>query len=272
MKYNFRHMARKALDNAKLKMGTGDADDMIDATLRLRMTMEAIIYDRAADYAEELGPEQMKTWQPKRLMDRILEVDPLADLSVTLSYGIEPSYGVTPEKMTSLGTQHVFTLATLKKHYDALGSYLHTPTIAQIENDKPHDMQKLEARCKDIVTAIEQVLSSRIRRISLSNSSTFDCVNCKTVIKRRLSRNGEHGKIECWECMATYTMSHTSDGKVHFDPRQLPVPCVDGNCDTENYLWEKEVSPGLKWQCYDCGTPQKLAYGVVPDTENQEIE
>lgn len=107
-------------------MGTGDDDDLIDAALRLRMAMEALTYERAAIYDDDLGPEQMKTWQPKRLMDRMLEIDPQADKAAMLSFGIEPSYGETPEKMTLLGTEHVLNLATLKKHYDALGSYLHT--------------------------------------------------------------------------------------------------------------------------------------------------
>ena len=253
-------------------MGTGDDDDLIDAALRLRMAMEALIYERAATYADELGPEQMKTWQPKQLMDRMLEVDPQADQSVTLSYGIEPSYGETPEKMTSLGTEHVLKLATLKKHYDALGSYLHMPTIAQLENNKPHNMQKLRARCGDIVAAIEQVLSSRVWGTTLSNYGTFECHVCKTEIKRRLSRSVERRKIECWECRATYNMSCTSDGKVCCEPLQLAIPCVAGDCVTENYVWEKEVSPGFKWECRECGTPQKLAYGVVPVTNNEETE
>ena len=264
MKPNFRRRAREALEKAKLKMVTGDEDDLIDAALRLRMAMEALIYERAATYGDELGPEQMKTWQPKQLMDRMLEVDPQADQSVTLSYGIEPSYGETPEKMTSLGTEHVLTLATLKKHYDALGSYLHTPTIAQLENNKPHNMQKLRARCGDIVAAIEQVLSSRVWGTTLSNYGRIECDNCKTVIKRRLPPNVECRNIECWECMATYNMSHTSDGKVYFEPLQFAIPCVAKNCETDNYIWEKEVMPGLKWECHKCGIPQKLAYGVVP--------
>ena len=272
MKPNFRHRAREALEKAKLKMVTGDDDDLIDAALRLRMAMEALIYERAATYADELGPEQMKTWQPKHLMDRMLEVDPHADQSVTLSYGIEPSYGETPETMTLLGTDHVLKLETLKKHYNALGSYLHTPTIEQIEDNKHHNMQKLRARCEDIVVAIEQVLASRVWGTALSNSGTFNCVNCETVIKRRLSRTVEHRKIECWECGATYTMSHISDGKVHFDPRQLAVPCVVENCETENYIWENEVTPGLKWECHKCGILQKLDYGVVPVTNHASAQ
>ena len=268
MKPNFRNMARIALEKAKFKMGTADEDDLLDATLRLRMAMEALIYERAANYADELGPEQMKTWQPKILMDRMLEIDPYADQSVTLSYGIEPSYGETPEKMTLLGTDQPLNQATLKKHYDALGSYLHTPTLDQLENNKPHDMQKLRVRCETIVAAIEQVLSSRVWGKGLSHYRTFECHACKTVIKRRLSHDVERRKIECWKCMATYNMSHTSDGNVSIEPRRWPVTCVAENCETETFIWEKELTPGRKWECQDCGTPQKLDYCVVLDTNN----
>lgn len=104
MKPNFRHRAREALEKAQSKMVTGDEDDLIHAALHMRMDMEALIYERAAIYADELGPKQIKTWQPKQLMDRMLEIDPQADQAVTLSFGIEPSYGEKPETMTLLGT------------------------------------------------------------------------------------------------------------------------------------------------------------------------
>lgn len=96
--------------------------------------------------------------------------------------------------------------------------------------------------------------------------------NCKTVIKRWLPPNAERCNIECWGCMATYNMSHTSDRKVCFEPRQWPVPCVAENCETENYVWEKDVSPGMKWECLECDTPQKFAYGAVTVSNNEETE
>lgn len=272
MKPDFRHRARQALGKAKLKMGTGDEDDLIDAALRLRMAMEALIYEQAAIYADELGPEQMKTWQPKLLMDRMLEVDPQADQSATLYVGIEPSYGEMPEKMTSMGTDQPLNLATLKKHYDALGSYLHTPTLAQLENNKPRNMQKLRTRCEDIVAAIQQVLSSPVWGTVFSTSCTFECIDCKTEIKRQLSPSVERRTIQCWGCMASYNMRRTSDRGVSVEPLQLAIPCVVEGCATKNYVWDKQVSPGFKWECQECGTSQKLAYGVVPVTNNEETE
>ena len=150
MKPNFRHMARLALKKYDAKIITHHDDDLRDAALQLRMAMEALTYERAMTYSDELGPDQMKTWQPKRLMERMLEVDPQADEAATLSFGVEPSYGEAPEKMTLLGRDNVLKLTTLKKHYDALGSYLHTPTLSQLEKNKSHDMTKLRKRCEII--------------------------------------------------------------------------------------------------------------------------
>lgn len=65
----------------------------------------------------------MKTWQHKKLMEQMLKVDAQADADATLSIGEEPSFGKPPETMQLLGTDHVLNLRTLKKHYDALGSY-----------------------------------------------------------------------------------------------------------------------------------------------------
>ena len=270
MKPNFRHMARQALKKCDAKMGTGDADDLRDAALQLRMAMEALTYERALTYADELGPAQMKTWQPKRLMDRMLEVDPQADTAATLSFGVEPSYGEAPETMTLLGTDNVLKLATLKKHYDALGSYLHTPTLAQLENNKPHDMTKLRARCEKIVKAINTVLSSKIWGTSMANRGEIECFVCEKTMRRRLLHGVDVRKVECWECQATYNMSRTDNDQISFEPRQSGVPCVSEQCETKNYIWENEWAVGFEWDCRECKTKQKLAMGVAPIVSDLE--
>lgn len=271
MKPNFRHMARQALKKCNAKMGTDNDDDLRDAALQLRMAMEALTYERAMTYANELGPDKMKTWQPKRLMERMLEVDPQADTAATLSFGLEPSYGETPETMTMLGTDKVLKLATLKKHYDALGSYLHTPTLAQLEKNKTHDMSKLRNRCVNIVDAIETVLASKIWGTSMTNSGEIECFVCEKPVRRRLLNGVDVRKVECWECKATYNMGRTEDNQVSFEPRQSAIPCVSSECDTKNYIWENEFSVGLEWACRECGKKQKLAYGVSPVVEVNDL-
>ena len=262
MRPNFRHMARTALRKAKAKLSANNDDDLLYAALQLRMAMEALTYDRAVIYAEDLGPEQMKIWQPKQLLDLILEVDPRAGQAGTLSYGIEPSLGARPETMTTLGTDNVLSLATLKKHYAALGSYLHTPTLDQLEKEKPHDMSKLRCRCKTIVDAIEVVLSSEVWGVAIMRRGTIDCMRCGEKLRRRISENVKSRKVYCWKCGACYTMRLTRQQRVAFDPCQKEIPCVLEGCTASSYLWENDFQIGAQWDCHACGKSQHLALSV----------
>ena len=213
-------------------------------------------------YAKDLGPEQMKTWQPKQLMDRILEVDPQAGQAATLSYGIEPSPGETPGAMTTLGTDSVVRLATLKRHYAALGSYLHTPTLDQLKKEKPHDMSKLRDRCKTIADDIKVVLSSKVWGVAFAQRGEIDCGRCGKKLRRRIRPNGPARKVQCWECGANYTIRVTTKRQVAFDPCQRPIPCVSAGCMATNYLWEDEFKKGTQWDCDACGTRQCLSLSV----------
>ena len=255
-------MARTALTNAKAKLSTNSEDDLLNAALQLRMAMEALTYERAMIYAEDLGPEQMKTWQPKQLMDRILDVDPQADQAAALSFGVELSDGAKPETMTLLGTDNVLSLATLRKNYGALGSYLHTPTLDQLEKEKPHDMRKLRARCETIAEAVEVVLASKIWAVAITQSGAIDCLRCGVNLRRRIRNDVSSQIVQCWECKASYTMRLTPQGQVAFDPCQLEIRCVSVGCKATNCLWEDEFQRGTQWDCHSCGTKQRLALSV----------
>lgn len=272
MANDFRNLARAHLKNAKDLLATGDDDDCELATLKLRKAMEALTYERSEGYADDLGPEKMKTWQPKKLMERMLEVDPHADKDATIAFGIEPSYGEKPEVMQSMGTDYVLDMKTLKKHYDALGAYLHTPTLAQLEQGKSHDFNKLRKRCDEIVAAVDKVLSSRIWNSTMANRGEIECNECDTIIRRRLDKNGEEKVVECWDCVATYNMKDLGDGEVRFEPRQIEVPCPNKECETSIHIWEKEFKKGTWWTCRVCETQQQLSLFVHPkdQAENKE--
>lgn len=103
------------------------------------MAIEALAYDRAQAFAAEMPPSEYDTWQPRKLLQVLLDIDPLADKDSTITFGIEPEYGVLPDKMQLLGSEKVLNAATLKKHYDALGNYLHMPTVRQLREGKGLD-------------------------------------------------------------------------------------------------------------------------------------
>ena len=50
--------------------------------------------------------------------------------------------------MTFLGTDHVLTLGNLKAHYDALGAYLHMPSLDQMRAGGGLDPSKLRERSR----------------------------------------------------------------------------------------------------------------------------
>lgn len=259
---NYRNTARMQCQSAKSLLSAGTDDDILLAALKLRMALESITYDRSKGYADDLGPEAMKTWQPKKLMERMLEVDPHADSNATLSYGKEPSPGEAPESMRVLGTDQVLNLRTLKKHYDALGSYLHTPTLAQIEQNKSHDFAKLASRCQQIIDALETALSSKVWNSTLAIRGEIECTECGNAIKRRLPKDKRERTVQCWSCPASYNMVEIEDNEVRFEPRQLRVECPTEGCEEVYYIWEREMELGQYWNCEGCDSKLTVLLSV----------
>lgn len=130
---DYRSKARKYLKTANDFLATGDDDHLRYAALDLRHAVEALTYDRARAYKNELRPDESDTWQPKKLTAIILEIDPTADKDSTISFGIEETFGVPAPVMQVLGSEAVFNVGLLKKHCDALGNYLHVPTLKQMQ-------------------------------------------------------------------------------------------------------------------------------------------
>lgn len=193
----------------------------------------------------------------------MLEVDPYADKSATIAIGIEPSSGETPEKMTLLGTDNVLDQKTLTAHYDALGAYLHTPTIEQIEAGKTHKIARLRKRCGALVESLEKVLSSTVWNSTIANRGEIKCMDCGETINRRMIDDGEPRRVECWKCNASYDMRDAGNHKVEFDPRQAGIPCPGPDCDEVCWIWERDYQVGVTWNCASCGIRQKLAMGVT---------
>lgn len=260
---NYRDTARKHCEIAKALLSRGSDDDVLLAALKLRMALESITYDRSTGFAEELGPEIMKTWQPKKLMERMLEVDPQADSDATIAFGEEPSPGETPASMQMLGTDRVLNLRTLKRHYDALGSYLHTPTLAQIEQGQSHDLGKLRSRCAQIVEALEAALSSKVWNSTFAIRGEIECRECGADIRRRLPKDKTERVVQCWSCAASYTMTEVDSRQVRFEPREMRVACPQKDCGCVSYVWERQVERGKSWRCSNCKSQLTFALGVA---------
>lgn len=233
MDINYRSYARQALQQARRELEGEDDVRLRAAALELRMSMEALTYDRMRAYAFEIPPDQYATWQPKKVMQLLLEIDAKADADSSAAVGLEKAYGVAPptEEMKSLGSEKVLNLATIKRHYDALGSYLHIPTLKQMRLGKFFDAGKLRACCLQIVTYLDEVLASPVWNVRLTTVSNTDCTYCGKPMQRRCPNIGETAVTSCFECGAPYRLILVGEQQVRWDPMQTRVNCLTDGCD-----------------------------------------
>lgn len=254
------------MDRAKALLAIGVDDQLRYAALELRFAMEALTYDRAQAYAKEIPPEEMATWQPDKVMKVLLEIEPTADSSYTLRIGEEPYPGGTPAEMHTLGADTVFSLADLKKHYHAVGSVLHTPTMQQMEQANPLDAAKLRMRLEAITVALAKSLDSQVWNVTLGSFATLMCQRCTKPIRKRLPTGQQSVEAACFSCGAPYRVSLREDGMVWWEPMTRQAKCPTKNCSGEFVFWLDEVKPGAHWSCSECKRPYRIELGISPDT------
>lgn len=261
---NYRHLARNALERAGRELNTEDLDRLNYAALELRLSLEYVTYDRVYAYREEIPPTEYHTWQPTKLMRVLLEIDPWADKSVSIAVAVEESYGVVAPgtELKSLGMDHVVDMATLQKHYDALGSYLHAPTIKQLENPKANKEEKLRKRCNEIIKVLEKSLSSPVFNMTVGGFSEIKCMRCEQPIRRRMPIEKKEIEANCFNCDAAYLVIIGPDRSTTWKPKQRSLYCSNRECEKEILLWEDEIQPGTYWKCDSCNKESQIFLGV----------
>jgi hypothetical protein len=270
MDINYRHQARQHLQSAKNELAAHADQRLKFAALELRMTMECLTYDRALAFQDEFPPKQYETWQPKKVMSVLLEIDPDADKDSSWAMGTEEVPGQPASTMHSLGSEKVLNMSALKKHYDALGSYLHVPSMKQARDQAPLDFGKLRSRCNDLGTLLEQVLASPIFNVTLGNFASIDCVECGKPIRKRLRHGQKEVKAECFECVASYTIIDEGDGKVLWKPHNQEIECANPKCHENVIVWERELDVGREWKCKACGGRNVVSLGIAYVADSQQ--
>ena len=271
MTVNFRQRARDALDRAKVEIASNDSERLKYAALELRMAIEAVTYERAQSYGDELPPSAYKTWQPKKLMQELLEIEPRADKPSSISYGIEDVPGEPAKQMTFLGGEQVFGLKAIKGHYDALGSYLHSPTLKQIEAQGSIDGTRLKERCAEILNALEVVLSSRVFNINFGSFTSIECMNsdCGKPIRKRHPHGVEVLAAKCYECDADYEITADSSGQWIWRPMVEEVSCPSESCGEVIKLWKHEIKSGSHWRCQGCKNKFHLGLAIFQEQASE---
>lgn len=261
---NYRNEAHQALNRAREALEDDDTR-LKYAALELRMAMESLTYDRAQAYKDEFPPDEYKTWQPRKVMAVLLEIDATADKDRTLSYGVEETPGQPSAKMTMLGTEKVLNMETLRRHYDALGSFLHVPTLKQTRSGKTHDPEKQRKRCTEIAGYIEHVLASTIHNFRFGRFSTIECAECGKPIRKRMPASEKTVEAECFACKASYTLRDIDGEQIEWEPHVHKIACGNRACGHKIEIWLREYALGVTWTCPGCDGCNTIVLGVYHD-------
>jgi hypothetical protein len=257
----FREDARDALARATRELASDDVERLKYAALELRMAIEALTYDRALAYKGEFPESEYETWQPKRVMEVLLEIDPTADKDRSIAFEVEPSLGEKPATMHSLGTETVLSMATIKDHYNALGSYLHVRSLKQAKAGVELNFGKMRKRCGAIIKYLEKVLSSPHWNSTLGNHASFDC-ECGARVRRRLPFGTKTVLAEC-SCGAQFDVEAHEDGTFRATPKQQKANCANADCSGWTFVPEHMARAGTWWICEDCGGRNAIRLGVA---------
>lgn len=256
MALNYRYLAKQRLVKAKDLLAAGDDDSLIYACLELRKCVEALAYDLLSAYLHEVPLSAFETWQPDKVMKELLQVDPRADRSATISMQKEAADTEPVGPWTELGEDRRITSSRLAKMFHQLGNTLHAPTIRQMQKADVQDKALIRKRAEQICDELGHVLAAKVWNVHFSVSVTVACTECETPIKRASSYLDKVKQARCGGCGQAFLVECQGDD-YYFEPVRFYWHC-DG-CGVEREIAESKAKPGLDVSCLKCKTPASLA-------------
>lgn len=261
----FRHEARQALGRAKAQLDLNDDQAVRYAALELRLTLEAIVYDRLQDYRRDVPPDVYDTWQPPKVLRFLLEIDPRADQprTVTVTRRGEPS---EREVAATAFFEKPIDQATLRANYDALGSYLHMPTLKQTKEKGGISFKKLRQRCELLVDALDPIVTPAKASFVFGSFSHCPCFRCGADMRKRFEP-GQVGKLQasCVVCGAEHFVIFEADGDASWTTNSFSAFCPQNGCDGVHRVFPDEIREGFRWACEKCNRNNVFELCAVPE-------
>lgn len=222
------------IERAKALIEKGDVTSLRYACLELRLALERIAYQKLQLRLSDIGLADIAGWQPKRVMDTLMElVDPDLDSDFTLSMG-QREGGGDPETdtFTPLGTNKGINPRDMGKHWQRLGHFLHM-SMPKKKGDHPQDPQPamLIPILEKTVSYIEDATSTKFDS-HFSTKVNFTCGTCKQLIVRNAMLLKEGDVVQCQNtaCDLSY-IAHKDEERFSFEPYLFRLQCK--SCDEE---------------------------------------
>lgn len=250
--------AKIALERARKELSSNDDFRLRYAAIELRMVIESLVYERLQTYEKDVSGSKFDSWQPKKVMAFLLNVEPSADKDIGFEMRTDPEANSEEALTVFAGTEKVLSMQVIKLHYDALGNHLHVPTLKQQAARAEVDIIKLRGRCEDLLAQLTEILASRVWNLNIREYVSFGCARCGGSIEKRFSRKFSTVDVACLDCGAQYTLRDKGDQKVQIEYDGQNMQCANPDCKTPYPLWSDEIKPGTNWLCQQCGGHNEL--------------
>ena len=248
-KVQFRKQAKEHRDAAQAHFESGDDNLLLASALRLRMSIECLAYELLQALGDDASHKTMETWQPSKLIKELKEIDVAVDQDVSIRIGVEKVRGEPAKEMRDLGTVARLSAKWISKQWNALGSYLHTPTIKQIKAGRAFDAEQLRVQLEGIFPEIDRVLEANLFSINIREIITVTC-SCGFAVKRRESLLEKETQVTCTNCGAILG-AEQKNGEWTFFFLFHNYECP--SCEKKNYFPAQKLSDGVEFTCDGCG-------------------
>lgn len=250
MKIKFRDRARQHTQSATELMETGDDNLLQLVALRLRMAIECFAYELLQSLQDEIDDATMVSWQPGRLIKELKEIDSGIERDRSISVGVEEVPGESAKESRSLGRDARLSATWIDKHWNALGGYLHEPTIKQHKDGKLFNAGTARSKIAEVSGEIDRVLASKLFATNFKVEVSTTC-ECGFTMCRREELLRRDGQVVCAKCKTIWGADESEKGW-RFVKRYHVFPCP--KCSAKNHIPAKELNDQSQFTCEDCGT------------------
>lgn len=239
------------LQRAKDLLAAGDPSSLQYCCLELRICIELVAYERVSMYEKEL-PQGFEKWQPKEVIEALLDCDPYADKDSSLTIALENPAGGPPGKAFHLGTFHALTRKFIQRHYHKLGSYLHAPLYAKLDEDERLATPELRSFLAETLKEVERLCSSTIQE-NLASRVSFTCQVCDRRVTRNILALKRDGRVKCQDpaCQAVYITADLDSDNPRFS-LAYDGAFVCPKCQTRNRIPLHCLREGGQLTCSGC--------------------
>jgi DNA-directed RNA polymerase subunit RPC12/RpoP len=251
------------------RLATGDEDDLIYACLELRKCIEAYCYNLLSSYLSEAPFRAVETWQPDKVLKELLAIDSGFENTSAFRMQVDDGSGKLGEWM-SLGEDRRLPISYVRSSYQALGNFLHVPTIKQVNSGSSVQAEKIREKAAAISERLAAVLAPGRIVSNIGQFCTFNCSQCEAPIARRMPFLDAGGEVECGNCGQQYDYERTTDSRIKFVARAYSWECA--NCKTPRQVPQSQAKEGLDVSCPECSHPANLRFKAhwTVDTVREE--